>query len=196
MPKYPGAPAKLPGSGGLPFANMFHMKSIPTFNKLPEKLRHEVAGILNRSLASTTDLRYQAKDAHWNVKGPEFRSLHKLFDQLAKRCDKYADAFAERLVQLGYTTNGRIQDTVANTELQEYPQDIYHGMEHVELLADRLSIYTNHLIRANARCDELGDAGTADLYVEALRAFDEMLWMIEAHFVAPKEAKAAKLRPA
>jgi starvation-inducible DNA-binding protein len=54
-----------------------------TKNDLPAPVRKRVAEILNARLADAIDLALQAKQAHWNVKGPQFIALHELFDQAA-----------------------------------------------------------------------------------------------------------------
>ncbi len=51
-----------------------------TRNGLPEEARKAMLGLLNQQLADATDLACQAKQAHWNVKGPNFVALHELFD--------------------------------------------------------------------------------------------------------------------
>ena len=52
---------------------------------IPENTRAEIIGLCNQQLADTADLQSQIKQAHWNVKGPEFIALHKLYDELAER---------------------------------------------------------------------------------------------------------------
>ena len=52
-----------------------------TKNSLPAETRAQVAAILNQSLADLSDLYSQTKQAHWNVRGRLFYSLHKLFDE-------------------------------------------------------------------------------------------------------------------
>jgi hypothetical protein len=54
----------------------------PTKNNLPEAARREAIGLLNQRLADAIDLQTQCKQAHWNVKGPAFIALHKLFDEI------------------------------------------------------------------------------------------------------------------
>jgi len=51
-----------------------------TKNDILEKTRMAVGTLLNARLADAVDLMHQAKQAHWNVKGPGFIALHKLFD--------------------------------------------------------------------------------------------------------------------
>ena len=57
--------------------------------------------LLNQQLADTFDLYSQVKQAHWNVKGPQFIALHELFDRLAEELQAYVDLIAERATALG-----------------------------------------------------------------------------------------------
>ena len=55
-----------------------------TQNNLREKTRRKAIELLNQQLADALDLGFQAKQAHWNVKGPHFIGLHELFDKVAE----------------------------------------------------------------------------------------------------------------
>src|SRR2546427_4441712 len=68
-----------------------------TKNDLPETTRLEVIGLLNQRLAEAIDLQTQCKQAHWNVKGPSFIGLHKLFDDVNEDVEEYEDQIAERI---------------------------------------------------------------------------------------------------
>ena len=50
---------------------------------LTAKARTRMTGVLNARLADALDLQLQAKQAHWNVKGPSCIALHELFDRIA-----------------------------------------------------------------------------------------------------------------
>src|SRR3989475_7201798 len=80
----------------------------PTKNDLPEASRLEVIGLLNQRLADCIDLQTQCKQAHWNVKGPTFIALHKLFDEINEDVEAYVDLIAERVVQLGGVAEGTV----------------------------------------------------------------------------------------
>ena len=62
-------------------------KLIPTQNNLREPIRRAMIDLLNQQLADVLDLGLQAKQAHWNVKGPHFIGLHELFDKVAEAND-------------------------------------------------------------------------------------------------------------
>ncbi len=148
---------------------------------LPQEVRSPVINILSQTLASTLDLKTQAKQAHWNVKGLDFLQLHELFDELAGELEAYVDLVAERITALGGTALGTARIAAAASILPEYPLDIADGVAHVTALADRFAAYGQHLRRAIHQTDELGDADTADLYTEISRTIDKRLWFLEAH---------------
>src|SRR5437899_9910086 len=78
----------------------------PTKNDLPETTRRQVIELCNARLADAIDLQTQTKQAHWNVKGPDFIALHKLFDEVNDDVEEYVDLLAERAVQLGGVADG------------------------------------------------------------------------------------------
>ncbi len=51
----------------------------PTRNTLPEDIRRQSVGLLGKSLVTAIDTQRHAKQAHWNVQGPNFIALHLLF---------------------------------------------------------------------------------------------------------------------
>lgn len=152
-----------------------------TRNDLSSRTRAQVAALLNASLADTIDLTYQVRQAHWNVKGPQFMQLHLLFDEMFAELSEFSDELAERCVALGGQALGTIKVAAKTSSLSEYPLDISSGSDHLEALADRYAQYAASS-RANIeRSDELGDADAADLYTAISRAVDKRLWFLEAH---------------
>ncbi len=152
-----------------------------TSNDLPEKVRSQVIDLLNQRLADAVDLETQAKQAHWNVKGPSFIALHKLFDEIHASVDEYADLLAERVVQLGGVAHGLAREAAENSELSEYPRTIADGAEHVNALAGALAEFGAHIRRASDETEELGDQDASDICTEISRGVDKWLWFVEAH---------------
>lgn len=153
----------------------------PTRNDLAADVRQQVAEILSQTLATTTDLKTQVKQAHWNVKGMDFYQLHELFDELAAELVGYIDMTAERITALGGVALGTVRIAAEASILPEYPADAVDGGEHVTALAERYGEYAKHLRDGIAKSAELGDDDTADLYTEISRTIDKHLWFLEAH---------------
>jgi|SRR5881394_1120524 len=153
----------------------------PTKNDLPVKTRAAVVGLLNGSLANAVDLQSQAKQAHWNVKGPSFIALHELFDKVADGAEEAVDALAERAVQLGGVAEGTARQAASRSRLKEYPVGAADGRAHVEALSNALAVFGKNVRAAIDECARLGDADTADLFTGISREADKTLWFVEAH---------------
>lgn len=156
-------------------------KLFPTKNDLPEDKRVEVIGLLNQRLAEAIDLQSQCKQAHWNVKGPSFIGLHKLFDDVNEDVESYVDLIAERVVQLGGIAEGTIGAAEQRSKLPDYPIGIASGLEHVAALSDALSAFGRAARISIAEMDELEDAASADMLTGISRGVDKWLWFVEAH---------------
>jgi starvation-inducible DNA-binding protein len=110
----------------------------PTKNDLPAETRARVAELLNQRLADCIDLQTQCKQAHWNVKGPNFIGLHKLFDHINEDVEEYVDLLAERVVQLGGIAEGTARCAAERSSLSEYPLEISGGARQVDALSTAL----------------------------------------------------------
>src|SRR2546426_8396040 len=141
----------------------------PTKNDLPEASRLEAVGLLNQRLADCIDLQTQCKQAHWNVKGPTFIALHKLFDEINEDVQEYADLLAERVVQLGAVAEGTVGLVAERSSLIDYPLALSTGAEHVAALSDALAMFGRTARVGIEEMNELEDAGSADILTEISR---------------------------
>ena len=156
-------------------------KLYPTKNDLPETTRVEVVALLNQRLAEAIDLQTQCKQAHWNVKGPSFIGLHKLFDEINEGVEGYVDLIAERVVQLGGVAEGTVGVVEGRSSLPDYPLAIATGAEHVAALSDALGAFARAVRMGIEEMDELEDKDSADLLTDVSRGVDKWLWFVEAH---------------
>ncbi|MEP6901412.1 MAG: DNA starvation/stationary phase protection protein Dps [Actinomycetota bacterium] len=146
--------------------------------------REKLIEILNQRLADASDLKSQAKQAHWNVKGMNFIALHELFDQVATDAEGYTDLIAERITTLGGVALGTIRVAAQNSSLSEYPLEIADGAAHVDALSNALADFGKKIRADIDTTDELGDKDTADIFTEVSRGIDKSLWFVEAHLQA------------
>ncbi len=160
-------------------------KLYATKNDLPETSRLEVIGLLNQRLAEAIDLQTQCKQAHWNVKGPSFIGLHKLFDDVNEDVEEYVDQIAERIIQLGGIAEGTVGAVEARSTLPDYPLALSNGAEHVAALSDALAAFGRTIRIAVEEMNELEDAGSADILTGISRGVDKWLWFVEAHQQSP-----------
>src|SRR5262249_6359868 len=150
--------------------NMFKTK-----NDLPEGNRVKVVELLNARLADCIDLQTQSKQAHWNVKGPNFIALHELFDKINEEVEDYVDDLAERAVQLGGVAEGTARMVAKRSSVAEYPANTVDGRGHVEALSSALASFGKAARKGIDQANELGDLDTADLFTEVSRGIDKWL---------------------
>jgi starvation-inducible DNA-binding protein len=153
----------------------------PTKNDLPADQRAAAVELLNELLADLIDLQLQAKQAHWNVKGPNFIALHELFDSVAEEVEEFVDSVAERSVALGGRAAGTIHAVAKASRLAAYPLEIVSGRDHVDALSTALATVGGAARNSIDRANEIGDADTADLFTEVSRGLDKKLWFVESH---------------
>jgi starvation-inducible DNA-binding protein len=148
---------------------------------LSEEVRQELVGILNQQLADTFDLYSQTKQAHWNVKGEDFYSRHKFFDDLAESIEEYVDTLAERVTALGGIALGTVRMAAEQSTLKEFGVEITDGMSCIKALIERYAAYAVSNRVALTRARELGDPTSEDLFIEISRVIDKDLYFLESH---------------
>lgn len=161
------------------------MAGISTKNDLKSNTKTTSIALLNARLADAIDLALIAKQAHWNIKGPQFIAIHEMLDGFRTELDGHLDTMAERAVQLGGTAHGTLQEVVKATTLKPYPTDIHKTKDHLAALIDRYAAMAKSVRKAIDEADDAGDAGTADIFTAFSRSLDKSLWFLEAHTQEP-----------
>ena len=153
------------------------MRMHATKNDLKSNAKNASIELLNACVADGIDLGLLTKQAHWNVKGPQFIAVHEMLDGFRTEIDGAVDTMAERVVQLGGTAMGTTQAVAKASRLAPYPTDIYSTRDHIVALIDRYAQVANTVRAGIDQASEVGDADTADILTGVSRA----LWFLEAH---------------
>ena len=142
--------------------------------------RLAVASILQEVLVDLIDLSLQGKQAHWNLRGPMFRELHLLLDEVVEAARDASDQVAERCLALGVAADGRLATVAAGTHLEAFPEGRIEDHAVTALVAMRLQTVSQV---GRSRLGQLGelDPVSQDLVNEVLTAIEKQLWMVEAH---------------
>lgn len=133
---------------------------------VPEE-RLEAAGILQRLLIDIIDLTLQAKQAHWNLRGSGFRSIHLQLDELVEAGRAYSDRLAERCLALGVAADGRAASVAANTNLDPFPEGRLEVKQVIESVAERLRTVSETARSRLARLEQV-DPVSQSLVCESL----------------------------
>lgn len=136
---------------------------------------------LNARLADTISFRLALKQAHWNVKGPNFIAMHELFDAVAARVAIHEDTIAEQVQSLSGQAVGTAEAVVKATGVKPYPTDLVQSEDHIRAVCERMADLGERVRNSINEVTEAGDEGTADIFVSYSRQLDKDLWFIESH---------------
>ena len=157
------------------------MTTYSTHNNLKPAAKAVVIKLLNARLADAIDLALLTKQAHWNIKGPQFIALHEMFDGFRTEVDGHVDTMAERVVQLGGTALGTTQVVARASTLAPYPTGVTSTRDHLDALIERYASVANATRAAIDTADRAGDKDSADILTGVSRGLDKALWFLEAH---------------
>lgn len=144
--------------------------------------RQKTADILAKLLADEYIVYTKTRNAHYNVEGIDFHSMHAYFEEQYSELIEHVDAIAERIRQIGHYAPSSLKDYLALTHLSESRDnrgnDSRSWME--DLLQDHESIII--YIRENIEViEKLNDAGTADFLIALMEAHEKTAWMLRSH---------------
>lgn len=148
---------------------------------LKSNTKSTVIAVLNARLADAIDLSLATKQAHWNLKGPQFIAVHEMLDGFRAQLDVHTDTIAERVAQLDGIALGTAQTVSKSTKLEPYPTDIRKVPDHVAALAERYAALGNQVREDIDATDEAGDADSADILTAFSRELDKDLWFLKSH---------------
>jgi starvation-inducible DNA-binding protein len=148
---------------------------------LTEEQRHGVIELLNRDLADLYLLLIKTKKYHWDVIGPQFRTLHELWEEQYTALTENIDALAERVRALGGYPLGTAAGFIQYSTIQEHSNDLPDANEMVaRLVQDHEQIIRNLRENIDKCSEEYHDEGTADFLTGLMEQHEEMAWMLRS----------------
>ncbi|MBD0267604.1 MAG: DNA starvation/stationary phase protection protein [Cyanobacteria bacterium Co-bin8] len=148
---------------------------------LSEEQRNGVIQLLNSDLADAYLLLIKTKKYHWDVVGPQFRTLHQLLEEHYQALTESIDAIAERVRALGGYPLGTAESFLKSASLKEHPGDLPNGNLMVERLAsDHEQVIRNFRQHVDQCSEEFHDEGTADFLTGLMEQHEEMNWMLRS----------------
>ncbi|WP_394160038.1 Dps family protein [Galactobacter valiniphilus] len=146
----------------------------------PERLRAS----LQEVLVDLIDLQLVAKQAHWNIVGPNFRDLHRNLDELVDVTREAADTLAERMRALHATPDGRAAVVATGSRLPEFPAGEVSTHDAIGSVVLSIDVTTRHVRDVHDGVDE-DDPTSADLLHGLLASLEQQSWMIGAEIRRP-----------
>ncbi len=162
---------------------------------LTEEQRHGVIELLNRDLANQYLLIIKTKKYHWDVIGPQFRTLHTLWEEHYEALTLNIDATAERVRALGGYPIGTAAGFIQYGTISEHASDLPNANEMVSRLVQDHELVIRDLREDIDKCgDQFHDEGTADFLTGLMEQHEEMAWMLRS-FLEGEELESSGDRP-
>ncbi|MFF9813197.1 Dps family protein [Streptomyces sp. NPDC014006] len=146
---------------------------------LPDDARRVTGQALQETLVDLLGLSLVAKQAHWNVVGPRFRSIHLQLDEVVEAARGFADTVAERAAALGVTPDGRPETVAAAYGLPGAKDGRLRDTEVVGLMVQSLEEAVTRL-RDRIEVTDKPDPVTQDLLIGITAELEKQRWMFEA----------------
>ncbi|MEU3569829.1 DNA starvation/stationary phase protection protein [Kitasatospora sp. NPDC036755] len=146
---------------------------------LPEAERKTVGNALQGTLVDLLDLSLVAKQAHWNLYGPRFRSVHLQLDEVVATARDFADQVAERAAAIGVSPDGRAATVAATSGLPGFPEGWTADKAVVEHL---VTAFAAVIGRLRVHIEETGPADpvSQDLLIGLTAELEKHSWMFQA----------------
>ncbi|HSY09737.1 MAG TPA: DNA starvation/stationary phase protection protein [Candidatus Dormibacteraeota bacterium] len=149
---------------------------------IADKNRKAVTVELTKLLADEFLLYTKTRNAHWNIEGKDFHSVHIFFESQYEQLDEAMDNVAERIRQLGHYAPATLKEFLSLTHLTEKLGGENNSQGFIkELLADHESIIIFLRENVNRFADDFKDAGTSDFITGLMEQHEKMAWMLRSH---------------
>ncbi|MEA5534658.1 Dps family protein [Crocosphaera sp. XPORK-15E] len=162
---------------------------------LSDKQRQGVIHLLNQGLADTYVLLVKTKKYHWDVVGPQFMTLHKLWQEHYEALTINVDVIAERIRTLGGYPVGTMEGFLKICSLKEHPGNVPTATEMVsQLLEDHQQVVRNLREQVEKCSNDFKDDGTADFLTGLMEQHEQIAWMLRS-FIEGEAVEADGLKP-
>ncbi len=147
---------------------------------LDENARKATAEAINGVLADTYTLYMKTHSYHWNVTGPQFRTLHDMFEEQYREMWAALDELAERVRALGFFAPTSAKTFAELASLESADSEPPNAEQMVR------NLLTDHetLIRrgraALEQADDADDAASEDLLTQRIQSHEKTAWMLRA----------------
>ncbi|MCK8675831.1 Dps family protein [Streptomyces lichenis] len=148
-------------------------------SSLPEADLKVVGEALQGALVDVVDLSLVAKQVHWNVVGPRFRSIHLQLDEVVTTARQHSDTVAERAAALGVSPDGRAEAVAKSSAIATVPEGWIKDNDAVQILVDALGAVIARMRERVAATDD-PDPVTQDLLIALTADLEKHHWMFQA----------------
>ncbi|MCC3765465.1 DNA starvation/stationary phase protection protein [Glycomyces sp. TRM65418] len=148
-------------------------------SSLSDEHRETTAKALQGALVDLIDLSLVGKQAHWNVYGKNFRSLHLQLDEIVTWARASADLVAERAIAIGVSADGRASTVAENSSVPRIHDGQISDTEAISLFIEAYGAIIANM-RERIEVTDSSDPVTQDLLIGITAELEKQSWMFQA----------------
>ncbi|MEU1954412.1 Dps family protein [Nocardia rhamnosiphila] len=157
--------------------------NVPIKSTLDPEQQHVTGEALRATVVDLIDLSLIAKQAHWNVLGRNFRSVHLALDELVTAAREFTDDAAERATSIGVSPDGRAATVAKEAGGLEFPDGWQQDTDVIDAIVKNLSKVIGRL-RERIDITEKADPVTQDLFIAIAARLEQLHWMWQAQLAS------------
>lgn len=146
---------------------------------LSDEARGIVGNALQGALVDLVDLSLVAKQVHWNVVGPRFRSVHLQLDEVVASARTHMDTVAERAAAIGVSPDGRAATVAKTSGINEVQDGWVKDGDVVRAMVNALGAVIGRMRERIIATDE-PDPVTQDILIGLTADLEKHHWMFQA----------------
>lgn len=133
---------------------------------------------LQSALVDLIDLSLEGKQAHWNVVGPHFRSVHLQLDEIIEDLRLWSDDVAERLAAIGSSPDGRAATVAADSDVENFDGGQLGDDKVIRIFSEQLSATSERIQAFLGEIED--DYASQDLMIAVVAGLDKHAWMLRS----------------
>ena len=146
---------------------------------ISEADRKEISHGLSRLLADSYTLYLKTHGFHWNVTGPQFQTLHLMFEGQYTELALAVDVIAERIRALGFPAPATYKEFAKLSSVPE-TDGVPSAKEMIRALVDGQQTVVRTARGLYSVVEKSRDEATADLLTQRIQLHEKSAWMLRS----------------
>jgi starvation-inducible DNA-binding protein len=148
---------------------------------LEAEKRQAINNDLQATVVELLELFHDAKQSHWNVRGPLYFPLHEALQEYSDLYLKYSDLLAERQLQIGSPADGRTDVIVQTANLPKFPAGFLTDKQVLEIMTERIFTIAKRVRQRIESTGKVGDEVTSNKFQDLSYELDKQVWQFRVH---------------
>jgi starvation-inducible DNA-binding protein len=177
----PNSNATTPQTGNTSELGNYRNEKADQWIPLEESKRQVINTDLQATVVELLELYHDAKQSHWNLRGPLYLPLHEQLQKYADLYRSYADILAERQLSIGMSTDGRTETIVQSANLPKFPGGPLSDRQVLEIMTERIYTIAKRVRERITSTSKNGDDVSSNKLQDLSYELDKQVWQFRVH---------------